>query len=319
MDKYPNSVVTVSVVTPTYNRGEVIDRAVQSVLNQSYKNYEIIVVDDASTDNTLEVINSFTDPRIRYLRHEENKGGAAARNTGIKAANGKYIAFLDSDDEWVKTKLERQLHVLNELPEEIGVIASDQVNIHSDGREVIVSSNRDIGHNQKGYQISHAKILKQNPAITSSALVKKECFERVGLFDEELPAHQEWDMWIRISRYYRFYRIREPLVRYYLTPNSIFRNRNGSKRVIEATMRIVDKHYQDMVEHSRLSLSQHLHFIGSLISHRNSSREGAKYFLKAIRVCPWNVRSFFSLLILSLMGSHYSDVVKRLKRIISVL
>lgn len=97
---------TVSVVIPTYNRAHLVGRAIQSVLNQTYQDFEIIVVDDGSTDNTEEVVKSFNDPRIRYIRHDQNRGGSAARNTGIKMARGEYIAFQDSDDEWLPEKLE---------------------------------------------------------------------------------------------------------------------------------------------------------------------------------------------------------------------
>ena len=107
MNKNP----TVSVIIPTYNRAHLVDRAIQSVLNQTYKDFELIIVDDGSTDNTEDIIKEFQkkDERIKYIRHEENRGGSAARNTGIKAAKGEYIAFLDSDDEWLPIKLGRQI------------------------------------------------------------------------------------------------------------------------------------------------------------------------------------------------------------------
>ena len=91
---------TVTIIIPTYNRAHLLGRAIRSVLTQTFHNWELIVVDDASTDNTKEVAYSFQDPRIHYLCHETNRGGPAARNTGIREARGLYIAFLDSDDEW---------------------------------------------------------------------------------------------------------------------------------------------------------------------------------------------------------------------------
>jgi len=96
----------ISVIIPSYNRANTIGRAIQSALSQSYQDFEIIVIDDGSTDHTEEVIRSFQDSRIRYIRHNRNRGGSAARNTGIHAARGEYIAFLDSDDEWLPQKLE---------------------------------------------------------------------------------------------------------------------------------------------------------------------------------------------------------------------
>ena len=95
----------VSVVIPTYNRACLLGRAIQCVLNQSFQDIEVIVVDDASQDNSADIVNSLDDSRIKYLRHEKNRGGSSARNTGIKAARGEYIAFLDDDDEWMPTKI----------------------------------------------------------------------------------------------------------------------------------------------------------------------------------------------------------------------
>lgn len=109
MDAKLNGTPFVSIVIPTYNRARFLGRLVRSVLNQTYKNFEVIVADDASTDDTAEIIKTFKDDRIRYIRHESNAGAAAARNTGIKASRGEYVAFQDSDDEWLPEKLEKQM------------------------------------------------------------------------------------------------------------------------------------------------------------------------------------------------------------------
>ena len=118
---------TVSVIIPTYNRAKLLPRAIKSVLNQTFKDFEVIIVDDGSTDNTEEVINEFQkhNKRIKYIRHEKNKGAAAARNTGIKIAQGEYIAFQDSDDEWLPNKLEKQMEIFESAPAEIGVVYTD--------------------------------------------------------------------------------------------------------------------------------------------------------------------------------------------------
>jgi len=101
----------ISVIIPTYNRAKSITRSIITVLNQTYENYELIVIDDCSTDSTKKILQSFSDKRIIYVRHLYNQGAAAARNTGIKIAKGKYIAFQDSDDEWLPKKLEKQMKV----------------------------------------------------------------------------------------------------------------------------------------------------------------------------------------------------------------
>lgn len=112
----------VSVIIPTYNRANLILQAVKSVLNQTYKNFEIIIVDDGSSDNTEDVINVIHDNRIRYIKHAINKGASAARNTGIREAKGKYIAFQDSDDHWLPDKLEKQVKRIENTPDHVGAV-----------------------------------------------------------------------------------------------------------------------------------------------------------------------------------------------------
>jgi len=115
---------TVSVIISTYNRAYLIDRFIQSVLNQTYQDFELIVVDDGSTDNTEDIIRQFQekDKRIKYIKHDKNKGGSAERNTGIKNSVGKYIAFQDSDDEWFPEKLEKQMEVFKNTSSKVGVV-----------------------------------------------------------------------------------------------------------------------------------------------------------------------------------------------------
>jgi len=112
----------VSIIIQTYNRRQSIGRSIKSVLNQTYRDFELIIVDDGSTDNTKELVADFNDERIKYVRHEENKGEAAARNTGIKAARYDYIVYQDSDDKWLPEKLARQIELLENASPEVGVI-----------------------------------------------------------------------------------------------------------------------------------------------------------------------------------------------------
>src|SRR5690348_13147078 len=109
----------VSVIIPTHNRSDFLRNAITSVLNQTYQDFEIIVVDDGSTDNTSEVVANFSDERITFIRHDTNKGGSAARNTGILASKCDYIAFLDDDDEWLPDKLRKQMEILVASPPEV--------------------------------------------------------------------------------------------------------------------------------------------------------------------------------------------------------
>ncbi|GAH74960.1 unnamed protein product, partial [marine sediment metagenome] len=166
---------TVSVIIPTYNRAYLIGRAIQSVLNQTYQDFEIIVVDDGSTDDTEEIVRSFKDKRIGYVRHEKNKGAAAARNTGIKAAKSEYIAFQDSDDEWLPEKLEKQMKVFENAPPEVGVVYTDFLRIKGNKKIHIPFS----WVTQKEGNI-HKELLKGNFVTTQSVVIRKKCFKKSG-------------------------------------------------------------------------------------------------------------------------------------------
>ncbi|TAK34595.1 MAG: glycosyltransferase family 2 protein, partial [Saprospiraceae bacterium] len=123
----------VSVIIPTYNRAKTIERAIDSVLNQTFSDLELIVVDDCSTDFTVDVIKQYTDERLIYIRHENNRGEGGARNTGIRNSRAKYIAFLDSDDEWFPNKLEKQMPVIQESDSKVGIVYSHYIMQYEDG------------------------------------------------------------------------------------------------------------------------------------------------------------------------------------------
>ena len=116
--------MNVSVILCTYNRAQLLARAIRSVLAQTYLSFELIVVDDGSTDNIQELVGQFNDQRIRYLAHQRNKGLSAARNTGLHQAIGKYVAFIDSDDEWEENKLEKQMAFLADKPTPIFIFST---------------------------------------------------------------------------------------------------------------------------------------------------------------------------------------------------
>lgn len=196
---------TVSVVIPTYNRDAVVTRAIDSVLTQTYDDFEVVVVDDYSTDDTKAVVSEYDDDYVRYVRHNENRGACAARNTGIGHSNGRYIAFLDSDDEWHKTKLTKHVRCMERAPESVGVVYT--------GYRVKRSDNVEIGQvPSKRGDIHHDQLAKDWVSPTSAVLVDRECFESVGTFDTGLAARQDYDMWLRLSRYYEFDYVKEPLV-----------------------------------------------------------------------------------------------------------
>lgn len=229
---------TVSVIIPTYNRAHLISRAIQSVLNQTYQDFEIIVVDDASKDNTEEVMKSFDDERVIYLRHKNNRGAQAARNTGIKAAKGEWIAFLDSDDEWLPQRLE----VGFSLAHKTGVSV-----VHS---ECYIKSSKD--NKLKIFGIPHKSgdiyvdLLKYPGPMFQGLLVKRECLERIGYLDEDIISYQEWDTAIRLARYYKFGFVEKPLFIYHCHEDETISK--DMKRGADGWAQIVEKNRKDICE-----------------------------------------------------------------------
>jgi glycosyltransferase involved in cell wall biosynthesis len=270
----------VSVVLPTYNRARLLSRAVNSVLDQTYPNFELIVVDDCSTDGTEGVMQGFQDDRIRYIRHEKNQGAPIARNTGIRAAKGKYIAFQDSDDVWLSTKLEKQVNAFNSAPSDLGVIYTSFWLISDYEKTLIPSS-----YLKQTEGKIHDVLLKMNFVSLSSAVVKRECFEKVGMF-ENIPRFQDWELWLRISQYYYFKHLREPLVKVYRQSDSISRNTDV---LITARKYILSKYYNELSKNSKL-LSKHYSDIGIFLCSKGDIKEGRKYFFKAVSVNPFNAK-----------------------------
>ena len=197
--------VDVSVIIPTYNRAERVTRAIDSVLAQTYDSFEIIVIDDYSSDDTAVVVDKYDDSRIRYVKHNENLGACAARNTGIKRSNGQYLAFLDSDDEWDPTKLAKQVSCMEKSPERVGIVYT--------GYRVQRSNNIELGRiPTKNGDIHQDQLIKDWVSPTSAVMIDRRCFNSVGMFDTDLNARQDYDMWLRLSRKYEFDYVKEPLV-----------------------------------------------------------------------------------------------------------
>jgi len=194
----------VSVIIPTYDRLPMVKEAVDSVLAQDFEDFELIVVDDGSTDGTVEEIKRYGG-RVRLLEHSENRGVSAARNKGVLNARGKYIAFLDSDDLWVKGKLKIQVAFLDENPH-YPLCYTDEIWIRR-GRRV----NPKIKHSKYSGWIFE-KCLPLCTISPSSAVMRKTLFSKVGLFDEALPVCEDYDFWLRVSVRFPIFFINRKLI-----------------------------------------------------------------------------------------------------------
>lgn len=193
----------ISVVIPTFDRASVLPRALDSVVRQTRSPAEVIVVDDGSTDDTAELVER-RFPSVRLLR-QVNRGVSAARNRGIEASESEWIALLDSDDEWWPRKLERQMSALKERPE-LRVCHTDEIWIRH-GRRV---NQRRIHAKHGGWIFEHC--LPRCAMSPSSIVIHRSVFDEVGMFDEELPACEDYDLWLRICSRYPVLCVDEPLV-----------------------------------------------------------------------------------------------------------
>jgi glycosyltransferase involved in cell wall biosynthesis len=211
----------VSVVIPAYNRRQLLIQAVRSVFAQSYGEWEAIVVDDGSTDGTENVSAEFADERLRLIRHPARRGPAAARNTAIAASRGRIIAFLDSDDEWLPEKLEKQMNAFAEAPADVGVVYTGTWRSFKGKKYGIPSPSIRVKEGDVLNTVLRGVYLVPTPA----AAVKREYLDRIGLFDEALPALEEWDLWIRLAKACRFSYIPELLTVSHYTPGSISTDR----------------------------------------------------------------------------------------------
>lgn len=211
----------ISVIIPTYNRAHYICEAIDSALAQTYKNIEIIVVDDGSTDNTKDIIHQLYNSKVTYIL-QKNAGPSSARNNGIKHSKGDLIAFLDSDDVWLPEKLEKQVKLIDQS-HDIGLVACGIYKIDSDKNIV---GNPVINRNYNSKR-SFLKELMIHNIITgggSNSLIRRECFERVGLFDENLWIGEDWNLWLRIAKQYEVRFVEEPLIKYRIHGNNLHKD-----------------------------------------------------------------------------------------------
>ena len=221
----------ISVVLPSYNRAHILPRAIESILGKTYKDIELIIVDDGSSDNTAEVVGRFSDSRIVYVR-QENAGACAARNNGIAHARGAYIAFQDSDDIWHQDKLEKQLATLQNTGADV----------------VFCRMNRMVGGEKVGLvsDYFHEGFLPKDEvpmSIGTQTLVGKSEVFKQERFDSEMPRFQEFEMLVRAQKSFSIYCMEEPLVDYLLQKDSISANVSS----IMAAWRLILKKHPDFL------------------------------------------------------------------------
>ncbi len=199
---------------PVLNGAEFIAKAISSVLEQSMRDLELIVIDDGSTDATADIVRAFRDPRIRYV-YQTNRGLSAARNSGIQQARAPWIAFLDCDDYWLPTKLEAQFAAAAAMPD-AGLVycAGTYCNVSGD---VLA----DLPATVEGNALEALLVDNCIAGSASSAMLSRETFDRIGLFNEKMTCCEDWEMWLRVAAVTSFARVEDRLVRIVTRPGSL--------------------------------------------------------------------------------------------------
>ena len=223
----------ISVIIPVFNAEKTIQETIESVLNQTFSNFELIVINDGSTDSTLDIIASIQDPRIKIFSYP-NSGPNHSRNRGISHASGEYVSFLDADDLWTPNKLNDQLKALQDNPQ-AAFAYSWTDSIDESGQFFRVG-----GHRIVNGDVFTQLVLNDFIESGSNPLIRRQALIEVGGFDESLPAAQDWDMWLRLAAHYHFVVVPSVQILYRVQANSWSCN---VTRMEAASLRVIEKAY----------------------------------------------------------------------------
>jgi glycosyltransferase involved in cell wall biosynthesis len=289
----------VSVITPTYNRAHLLGKAINSILAQSYSNWELIIIDDCSTDNTEEVINEFDDERIKYVALEENKGNAGARNEGIKIAQGKYITFLDSDDNFHYFSLEKFIECANKTSNFCYCFGGYEIKYLETGE-----TEQTLWRPRAN--VSFLEELKIG--IGCGVFFKKEIIEEVGLFDERLRVAVDTDWLIRLNRICDPVIIDDILIT--INAHKGARVRNNFQFLLNSYNIIYDKN-KEAIERERNLKLKFYYKMQWLNYYQNHLKVGNKLFLELLKGGVFSTKSFLLLFIFNLFPT---SIAKKLHR-----
>jgi len=272
-----NPAPRVGVLIPTYNRAGTLGDALRSVLEQTWTDFEVLVVDDGSTDRTEDVVRSFNDPRVRYVRLSKQHGAGGARNAGLTMMRNEWIAFQDSDDTWMPDKLEKQMALAAAMQPAPDVVycrclrrMSGQARIFPP-RSVKETSGRLFD-----------RMLTGNLISTQTALVRRTCFERWGLFDESMPPLEDWEYFLRLSRHVVIGMVDEVLVDAPFSTDSVSLMH---ERYARGFIRLLELYAADYASRPAL-LARHHGTIADRLYWAGLREEGRRHYAQAFRLNP---------------------------------
>lgn len=293
----------ISIVIPVYEQPELLKEALESVHKQTTNDFEVIVVDDASRTDIRPIINGYD--QVRSVAHNKNQGAAAARNTGIDAARGNLIAFLDADDTWGPTKLKKQQSVFEQAGDDIGLVYTGFIQYELDGTEW-------ERYPKASDDIYTEELERDRIHPTSTVMVRRDVLEEVGGFDTDLPSRQDYDLWIRITEHYEVDYVDEILVDKREQPDSIskdFESRiNGDLAVFEK----VKNRAADVGLFTRSRIySYHHHVIGRDYESNGDRRKALEHLSLAIIRYPFRPISY-AMFFIALFGIDRNGPLLRL-------
>lgn len=292
----------VSVIIPAYNCAKFIDQTIKSVQNQTYEDWELLLIDDGSTDDTSRVVTSIQsqDPRVRYIYQPNFGASTRAKNVGLKESIGQYVAFLDHDDEWLPNKITRHLEIFeNPSFNNVGLSATNIMIVNKED-----GSRLEHKMPQRGESLE--RLLERNFIFCSSGvMVRREVIERVGFFDENFKLGDDWDMWLRIALVSELAYIYEPL--YYFNRHSGTVTNNIKTQIrIEDYEYGIKKHFEVYKRYPK-QLSYRLLTMGRVCYIAGARKKGLLFFLKSIKANPIEWRAYINLFF-AILGPFFYNI-----------
>ena len=292
---------TVSVIIPVYNRADTIKRAIDGVLAQTFRDFEVIVVDDGSSDRTCEVVEQIGDERIQIIRQTRNRGAAEARNTGMKAAEGKYIAWLDSDDEWLRDKLEVQLEALTQAaPDQKGSYTAYELIDQRFGSQMYVPKRTD----------RKELFLSCDLGPGSTLLFERSVLDKIGYLDTSFIRYEDWDWLLRYCAEYRLLGVERALTRIYYTSER-------SSRGIEASANaFVSKYSEELKQYGwyrNVVISRRWMEVARCYAQDHNPGKIVRYVVKGLSVYPFQPVETWKWLINAWFGIRIGSLKSRIK------
>lgn len=287
----------ISVIIPCYNGEKFIGEAIESVINQTYKNWELIIVDDGSTDNSEEIVKQYLlDNRIQYIQHKKNKGIPSARNTGIKKSNGEFIALLDDDDMWIPSKLAIQLEEFQKSKDVFGLVFGNIRVINSEGCIIHEDESLKINLENLSKEDVIRNLFLGNFIHCITVMFKSECITEVGGFNEEITwGGDDYDLWLRLANRFKFAYINKVLAIRRVHND----NYTQTERMIKGEIQLINsivKKYTFLNKYQTKKIAQELCQLGRYKQLIGNFVEAKKIYLKAFSTClnvGWKPYIFF--------------------------